>query len=676
MPPEARRIVLFGSRRPLDQFAGVPRALQQLGTEVFYERLWDREMRFGHHANPEVIDGAHALAFADLSYNAHLAPTRLARERHIPTLLLADGVVEYANTYRNPWLGPAHLQRTPHDRVLAMGPLQARLLEQLGNHVITTGLPRLDGFEHRIAETRQHVEPNQWLLVATALTPALDDDALERVRHMLRSLRDEADHRNLRTRWRIAPQLADAIGVPVDTAPLTESLAGARATLTTASTLAVESMIAGVPTAVAQPHPWPLWVPAAWVWQHAPHKAPLDGLPIEYVPSCSTLLDTLLASPDLANQQTILAKLHTPNAAANVARALHGVTFTNNTNPIPSMTHLHVAPSACDTLHIAICDHEQPRPRIIDRALSAMATNTRDHLLCVGLSPLNFQHTNTPTIDHPRTHEIVLDPTAARHERAQSLLDAALSLHPDRVVVDDDRALPLAAQLVSRGVRCDDPRLAPPNDHGVRTIEHWPYGPCSPASERDADAWLERELILAGYHRIAYDQPASECDAVLVRAAAPRPHPATVERWRANGLGVVISPNMHVETGVYAAERAIARLQHPGCTRLCVAGTAERSPILAAPIRHGAPIVGWLDDEALEPSTHMGLPAHAFDVGLATLKPDGLLVLHESMLERCCATGLPTELIDLHEALADQPDHRVGEPIHREPLAHPGVDRR
>lgn len=671
-----KRVVLFGSRRPLDQFAGVPQALQQLGAKVLYERLWDREMRFGHHAIPEVIDGAHALAFADLSYNAHLAPTRLARERRIPTLLLADGVVEYANTCRNPWLGPAHLQHTPHDLVLAMGPLQAKILEQLGNRVTTTGLPRLDDFEQGITAARQHVEPNQWLLVATALTPAMDDDALERVRHMLRSLRDEADHRNLRTRWRIAPQLADAIGVPVDTAPLTESLAGARATLTTASTLAVESMLAGVPTAVAHPHPWPLWVPAAWVWQHAPDNAPLDGLPIEYVPSCSTLLDTLQASPDLASQQTILAKLHTPNAAANVTRSLLGVTCTNNSNPVPAMARVRIAPSNCDTLHVALCDHEQPRPRIIDRALNAMAPKTRDHLLCAGLSPLNFQHTNTPTLDHPRAHEIVLDPIAATHERAQSLLDAALSLHPDRVVVDDDRALPLAAQLVSRGVRCDDPRLAPPNDHAVRTIEHWPLAPRSPKSESDADAWLERELNLAGYQHIAYDQPDGNCDAVLVRAASPRPNPAIVDRWRANGLGVAVSPNMHVEAGVYAAERAIARLQQQGCTRLCIAGTAERSPILAAPIRHGAPIVGWLDDDALEPSTHMGLPAHTFDVGLATLKPDGLLVLHESMLARCRVTGLPTELVDLHEALADQPDHRLSEPIHREPLAHPGVDRR
>lgn len=669
------RVVLFGSRRPLDQFAGVPEALQQLGAEVLYERLWDREMRFGHHAIPEIINGAHALAFADLSYNAHLAPTRLARERGIPTVLLTDGVVEYANTYLNPWLGPTHLQRTPHDLVLAMGPLHTKILELLGNRAITTGLPRLDGFEQRIAEARTHTEPDQWLLIATALTPAMDNAALARVQDVLRTVRDEAGHRNVPTRWRIAPQLADTLGVPIDTSPLTETFAGARATLTTASTLAVESMLAGVPTAVAHPHPWPLWVPAAWVWQEAPDHTPLDGPPIEYFDSCGTILDSILNNPSLTNQQAILDQLHTPNAATNVARALLDVQHTNNTNPIPSMAHVRVTPSPCETLHIAICDHEQPRPRIVDHALRVMATGTRDHLLCVGLSPLNFEHTNTPTLDHPRAHEVILDPIAAEHERAQSLLDAALALKPAHVASDDERALPLVAQLVSRGVRSDDPRLDSCNDRAVGKAEHWPSAPRSPGSESDADAWLERELRHAGYQSIAYDQPTDACDAVLVRAAALRPNPAIVERWRTRGLGVAVSPNMHVETGVYAAERAIARLLRQGCTRLCVAGVAERSPILAAPIRHGVPIVGWLDDDALEWTTHMSLPAHTFDAGVATLKPDGLLVLHESMLDRCRATSLPTELIDLDETLAHKPDHRLGEPVHREPLAHPGIDR-
>lgn len=667
------RVVLFGSRRPLDQFAGVPEALQQLGAKVLYERLWDREMRFGHHAIPEIINGAHALAFADLSYNAHLAPTRLARERGIPTVLLADGVVEYANTFLNPWLGPTHLQRTPHDLVLAMGPLHAKILEQLGNRVINTGLPRLGNFEQRIAEARGHTEPDQWLLVATALTPAMGDNALERVQGLLRAIRDEATRRNLPVRWRIARKLADDLGVPADSATLADSLAGARATLTTASTLAVESMLAGVPTAVAHPHPWPLWVPAAWVWQASPDNAPLDGLPIEYHDSCVATLDSILNKPDLTHQRAILDQLHTPDAAPNVARALLDATPASNTNP--SMAHVSVKPSPCDTLHVAICDHEQPRPRMVDHALRAIATSTRDHLLCVGLSPLNFEHTNTPTLEHPRAHVAILDPIAAEHERAQSLLDAAVALKPAQIVLYDDRALPLASQLVARGVRCNDPRLAVRNDHAVRTVEQWPWSPRSPADESAADTWLERELRRAGYQRIAYDQPSEGCDAVLVRAATPRPHPSLVERWRDRGLGVAVSPNLHVEAGVYAAERTITRLATSGCRRIVVAHHSERSPVLAAPIRHGAPIVGWIDDIATEPTTHMGLPAYTIEAGLEQLRPHAILVLHKDDVPRCRATNLPTELINLDEALSNQPDHRLGEPVHREPLANPGIDR-
>jgi len=671
-----KRVILFGSRRPLDQFAGVPQALQQLGSEVHYERLWDREMRFGHHANPRVIDGAHALAFADLSYNCHLAPTRLARERGIPTVLLVDGAVEYANTHMNPWLGPTHLQHTPHDLVLAMGPLQARILEQLGNRVVTTGLPRLDGFEQRIACARERIEPDQWLLVATALTPAMDDEALGRVRNMLRTVRDEAKRRAVPTRWRITSKLAEDLGVPADTAPLTDSLTGARATLTTASTLAVESMLAGVPTAVAHPHPWPLWVPAAWVWSKPPGIAEFDGLPIEYLDSCDTLLDSILDSPNSTSQGTILEQLYTPDAAARAAKAIAGARFTSNTNPIPSMARLRIDPSRCGTLHIAICDHERPRPPMIDHALHSMSTDPRAHLLCVGVSPTNFERSNTPKLDHPRVHEVTLDPIAAEHDRTQAQLDAALLLRPEEVVFDDDRALPLAAQLVSRDVRCEDPRLFHRNDYAARGIERWPFAPSSPENESNADAWLGQALRHAGYQRISYDQPEHGCDAILVRAASPRPHPILVEQWRSLGLGVAVSPNMYIEAGVYAAERAIERLTATGCMRIVAVHHPDRSPVLAAPIRHGAPVVGWLDDIAAEPTTHMGLPACVFDSGLDRLRPDAILVLHEQDLPRSRATGLPIELVNLNETATNQPDHRLGEPIHREALANLNVDRR
>jgi hypothetical protein len=676
MPAARGHVVLFGSRRPLDQFAGVPEILQSQGVEVLYERLWDREMRFGHHAIPEVMRGARAIAFADLSYTAHLAPTRLARAMGIPTVLLVDGVVEYANTYRNPWLGSGHLQNTPHDIVLAMGPLPGRILADLGNTVAVTGLPRLDGFEGRIARARTRIDANQWLLVATANTPAMDGDALARVGVMLAELRNETSARSLRVRWRIDESLAHALGVQPDTAPLTDTLAGATATITTASTLAVESMLAGVPTAIAHPHPWPLWVPAAWVWNNALNDPVFADLPVACFDACGSLLDALLDGPDRTNQRAILGQLHAPHAAVRVADVILGAAFAGNTNAVSSMGRVRVTPSPCETLHVAICDHERPRPPRVDSALRAMTTDPRAHLLCVGLAPLNFERTNTPTLDDPRAHEIVLDPLAAEHDRAQAMLDAALALAPTRIAFDDDRALPLAAQLVARGVACDDERIRRRADHAVRAIERWPWGPRSPADEAAADAWLERELRQAGYQRIACDQPADGCDAVLVRAATPRPHPQLVERWRARGIGVAVSPNMHVEAGVYAAERAIARLIEHGCARIAVAHHRERSPVLAAPIRHGAPIVGWLDDIATDPTTHMGLPAHAFDRGLERLRPDALLALHEADLPRCRATGLPTELVNLHEALTHQPDHRPGEAVHREPLAHPGVDRR
>jgi len=669
------RVTLFGSRRPLDQFAGVSQRLIELGHEVHYERLWSRELRFGHHAQPSVIDDAGVLAFADLSYNAHLAPTRRARAMGIPTVLLVDGVVEHASTLANPWLGPTHLQRTPHDLVLAMGRWQGELLERLGNRVRVTGLPRLDGFQARVAEARQRVEPDQWLLVATAHTPALDDEAMQRVRTMLQEVKHAVDRRSLPTRWRLDAALTRDLGVRPDAAPLAETLAGARATLSTASTLVVESMLAGVPTAVTHPHPWPLWVPAAWTWRAHEDDGTLDRFSIRSSPSLDATLDALLDGPGLADQSRILAELHTAGAVGRVAEALRAAEHTENANPIPTMARVRVAAAPCSTLHVAVCDHEDARPATIDTALADMDAHPRAHLLCIGTSPLNFAQTNTPTLEHPRAHQIVLDPLAATHERGQAALDAALALKPERVVFGDDRALALAAQLVNRGVSCNDTRLSHRNDHAVRADERWPWGPPWPDGEQDADAWIEAELRHAGYERIAYDHPTKDCDAVLVRARTRRPHPGLVEHWRRLGLGVAASPNLYIEQGVYAARCALDELVTNGCTRIAVVHAIERSPVLAPLVRHAAPIVGWLDDTALGPTTHMGLPAHSFDAGLERLSPDGLLVLHENDLARGRAAGLPMSIIDLAQIRADELDHALGEVLHREALPGPGLNR-
>lgn len=667
-------VVVFGSRRPLDAFAGVPEVLREQGIEVCYERLWDRELRFGHHALPELLEGARAIAFADLSHNCHLAPTRLARAMHIPTVLLVDGVVEYANTFANPWLGPTHLQDTPHDAVLAMGPLAGRILTDLGNRVTVTGLPRLDGFAERIAEARTRIDRDQWLVVATANTPAMDPESLERVRAMLRELVEEASKRDLSVRWRIDAALADDLGVAVDAAPLLDTLAGARATITTASTLAVESMLAGVPTAIAHPHPFPLWVPAAWAWRPTPCPSPIDDLPIERPATLAETLDAVLADPPLDRQHEILEHLHTPDAANQVARALLEARWMGNTNAIPSMGRVRVHPGTCETIYLAVCDHERTRPAIVDRALEAMRTDARAHLLCIGLSPLNFADARTPSLDHPRAHEVVPDPTLATHERAQAILDAALALQPWRIVFDDERALGLAAQLVNRGVRCHDTRLAQRNDHAVRIGDRWPWAPRWPADEAAADAWLERELRLAGYQRIALDRPAEGCDAVLVRAACPRPAPGLVRQWGERGLGVAISPNMHAESGVYAAQHAIERLKHRGCSRIAVALWPERSAVLTALIRRGAPLVGFLDDAARPFDTHLGLPACPMATGLSALRADAILVLHERDLPRAATIGPPVELVVLDQAAADQVDDAVREAVHREPIAHARVD--
>ncbi len=492
-------VLLYGSRRPLDQFAGVPERLADRGAEVLYERLWDHGMRTGLHAQPELIRRAGVIGFADLSYNMHLRATRIARRHRVPTVLVVDGVTEFATTYLNPWMGLRHLRPAPADLVLALGPLQAKILTAMGNAAVRrAGLPRLDGVAERVETARGRTPARSWLVVATAWTPALSEAAGHRLLAMLEHLRAATEERRMPVRWRLTGGLAERLGVPADRADLAESLAGASAVITTASTLAVESMLAGVPTAIAHPHPWPLWVPGAWEWR----PDPADRSDAEQVsrsvdasgavrraadealagvlggfdprlPDAGSLLDAL-EHPEparLACQRRLLREMHTPDAAHEVADALLGMTRD------PPAAEARAAGDIERIGHTLVRAGVKRRRRALSllqcgrspvhgvtnwsvrmsRAFAERADlGWEFHTLLVGSEPTNFERFNTPEIgDEPHLHRCVLDPLAGTHERMEALLRAAEAVDADVIVPSHgEEVLAVAARLRAGGARC------------------------------------------------------------------------------------------------------------------------------------------------------------------------------------------------------------------------------
>jgi glycosyltransferase involved in cell wall biosynthesis len=265
-------IVLYGVRGRADQFVGVPEALQRRGIGTLYERLWGEEIKWGGHVHSQLIRRASAVVCADLTHNGHVRVVRMARKHNVPSALLVDGVVEWSNVMLNKWLGKRYLRPAPEDVVMCSGPLHAEILGAMGNRTEVTGLPRLTGFgalveQHR-AEREHAREPKQRrVLITTANFPAGNESAKRRILVCLEALRDAMRCASVQPIWRLTGGLCEAIGVPQDSHTLAESLAAADALVTTASTVAIERMLAGVPCGVFHPHPWPLWVPGVWEWK-------------------------------------------------------------------------------------------------------------------------------------------------------------------------------------------------------------------------------------------------------------------------------------------------------------------------------------------------------------------------------------------------------------------------
>lgn len=188
-----------------------------------------------------------------------------ARSRGLTTGLVMDGVLEFANTCINPRVAPKFLRSAPADTVFALGEHDRSILESLGNEAIATGLPRIDAFRQRCVHATDR-QP-QGLLVATANQAWFDDASRDRLLAALEDLRSESKRRELQVRWRVSEEVARLLQVERDTLPLTDSLDSAETVITSASTLAIESMLSGKATAIIHPHPWPLWIPSAAIYR-------------------------------------------------------------------------------------------------------------------------------------------------------------------------------------------------------------------------------------------------------------------------------------------------------------------------------------------------------------------------------------------------------------------------
>ncbi len=205
---------------------------------------------------------------------------KMFQESSVPVLILADGILEYRNTWEHPELADGSMfQPLVGHKVACIGRGQARILESWGNpgKAEVVGLPRLDDV------LNQEPAPIQSdgmfrLLVATANTPAFDEGQRETVIDSLSLIKERLsvigniNQREVQVTWRLTDNLEQAIGLPsanemelADRPTLAEEIDAADAVITTPSTLFLESALKQRPTAILDFHNSPHFVPAAWM---------------------------------------------------------------------------------------------------------------------------------------------------------------------------------------------------------------------------------------------------------------------------------------------------------------------------------------------------------------------------------------------------------------------------
>ncbi len=201
---------------------------------------------------------------------------KLVQRSRVPVLILADGILEYRNTWEHPDLPDgAIFQPLIGHKLACIGRGQARTVEAWGNagKCEVVGLPRLDDISRDASPVRR--EGRLRLLIATANTPAFNDEQRESVIESLTHIRKRIDHnprtsgRKMEVIWRLTDGLEQQIGAPVDgnpdsRPPLSEVISNVDAVITTPSTLYLESLLKKRPTAMLDFHNNPQYVTPAW----------------------------------------------------------------------------------------------------------------------------------------------------------------------------------------------------------------------------------------------------------------------------------------------------------------------------------------------------------------------------------------------------------------------------
>jgi len=213
---------------------------------------------------------------------------RVYEQSQVPILILADGILEFRNTWENPGVADGScFQPLMGHKLACIGRAQARTIESWGNvgSCEVVGLPKFDLVQEAEHLPIQDSGPFR-VLVATANTPAFDSRQRVLVLQSLQAINKRFQNnplvngRKLEITWRLTDGIGTELGIEQNQSaaksiPISDAIELADAVITTPSTLYLESVMKRRPTAVLDFTNSPQYVCSAWTISAPIHLNPV-----------------------------------------------------------------------------------------------------------------------------------------------------------------------------------------------------------------------------------------------------------------------------------------------------------------------------------------------------------------------------------------------------------------
>jgi len=254
------------------------------------------------------------------------------RNNNIPSLLLADGILEWNNIWYSstkPDVTPgSNYQPILANKMSCLGRSQARLLEAWGNKnkCEIIGSPRFDKYLKVKKRKRDITKPFR-ILIATAKTPAFDKQHLNLVMKSLKDIKtwlqtnQQINNIKIEPVWRLTQELHLKLNVKNNLANLLNNellttLKNVDAVITTPSSLMLEAFLLKLPVAIINYKNTPLLTPAVWEITSRSH---IKDIILELIsPSAKKMLlqETILndslecSSPSWKRLYLLIKKMH------------------------------------------------------------------------------------------------------------------------------------------------------------------------------------------------------------------------------------------------------------------------------------------------------------------------------------------------------------------------------